>query len=258
MRRLALLASAVAVAFAAFARTTGLELFAARPTGEKHPVAAMLRRDLRGIERELDEMRSHLERVRPVRPALARDERVRAVEALEARVEALERSAPAARPVLLTPVALARHALAGTEPRPQDLLATTSVLAARALDEDLEPARRVRALEELNALPLEDARGPELIDSMLDLLATLADEEVERDLIGALRGVRAPRFRTALLDKAMFDGSRHVRGTAADLLAAFRDEPEVAWALEWLAANDVDSEVRAKARRSRWNSERTR
>jgi len=122
------------------------------------------------------------------------------------------------------------------------------------LDRRAELEARLEALDMLRALPDGLARSPEVVAEAIFMLRRLQDEQARRRVLSGMRGLGgsddASDLRSACMEAAVFDGSRHVRQAAVQNLSRMSGDPEIRSLLQRIAHEDPSLEVRSWARRA--------
>ena len=152
-----------------------------RPSATQHPGAGIVHTATWRIESDLRRISESLEGQRvsqrsAVGQLEALDERLTSLNASLAKLEAAANGGRA--PLLLTPEAMTELFMEDREPEPPDLLFSLDYFQGRVLDSELTDLERVEALESLNNLPMAEARSPEVVDAMLNLLPRIGDAEI--------------------------------------------------------------------------------
>ncbi len=143
---------------------------------------------------------------------------------------------------------LPKAGAAGGEPGPAaGREKRTATFRTRVLDENLEPALRVRDL-----ISLHQVKGvtPEVADSMLNLLRRSQDDVIRERIVTGLEGVTTEPFKAEALRLLGSDASARVRKASAGALLAMKSDPTVKAALEAAGKNDPDQDVRREAGRT--------
>ncbi len=122
----------------------------------------------------------------------------------------------------------------------------------RALDSGNSVEDRLAALKSLRFSRIEepDARTPDVVASMIDLVQTSADAGVRADIYRQLDGVTDPNLLQPLLDSLANDEHPEVREEAAETLAKYLPDDQVDAALRHAEAHDEDEGVREQAAES--------
>jgi hypothetical protein len=102
-------------------------------------------------------------------------------------------------------------------------------------------------LAALGQLRRNDARSPEVLASAIGLYQTAEDPNVRAEAFRNLSGVSDPSIMEPLLTGLSQDDSSRVRGVAAGVLSAYREDPTVAAWLKYAAENDPDPGVQRLA-----------
>jgi hypothetical protein len=144
-------------------------------------------------------------------PPLSPDERLRAAMKLLESIPDPDEPPPEVKP----------------EPMPKDVPA----LQARALNPTLSPRERVNALSQLRSAG-PDARGPDVVHAMVELLQCSGDDRIRADICRHLKGVESVRLKRQLLVSVHTDPTSKVREEAAETLGPMKDDPLVRQALE--------------------------
>lgn len=143
-----------------------------------------------------------------------------------------------------------RHASSPDAARQADV----EQLRSRVLDEQLDPALRIRELE-----TLRQRRGlnPRVAEAMLKLLPRTSDDRLRSKILKGLKGDRSDAYKFEALSRLTQDPSPLVRTAAAGSLHAFRSDALIAQALENASRSDLDPGVRHECELSLTGPEET-
>ncbi len=120
-------------------------------------------------------------------------------------------------------------------------------LQAQALNPTLNARLRVDALSKLRSAG-GDARSPDVVHAMVQLLQTSGDDRIRVDICRHLKGVQSDILKRQLLTSVGSDPVSKVREEAAESLGPMNQDPLVRQALEEAVQKDVSDRVRAQAR----------
>ena len=114
----------------------------------------------------------------------------------------------------------------------------------QVLDGNLSEGDRLRALRLLRS---NDARTPEVVKSMMDLVRTSDNARVRADIFRQLDGVTDPALGSTLVEFVTNDQSENVREEAAEALSSFAGDPTIRELLTHIAEQDPSKDVREEA-----------